>query len=93
MTRCPDVLVPSKEKVVQKTAVPTLDIIPETPDLNVHEKKIRLEPRREYILRDRLLPRLSSYEVIIFDNGSSWNQLIENALTASNICRVKSDSM
>lgn len=70
--------------VIQPTTLPTLDIIPETPDLNVLEKKLRLEPRREYAIRDRLLPHLSEYEVIIFDNGPSWNQLIENALTASN---------
>lgn len=74
----------SLESVIQPTSLPTLDVIPETPDLNVLEKKLRLEPRREYALRDRLLPLLSQYEVVIFDNGPSWNQLIENALTASN---------
>lgn len=71
-------------KVIQSTPLPTLDIIPETPDLNVLEKKLRLEPRREYAFRDRLIPQLAQYEAIIFDNGPSWNQLIENALTASN---------
>lgn len=70
--------------VIQSTSLPTLDVIPETPDLNALEKKLRLEPRREYALRDRLLPHLSQYEVVIFDNGPSWNQLIENALTAAN---------
>ena len=72
------------ESVIQPTFLPTLDVIPETPDLNVLEKKLRLEPRREYVLRDRLLPLLANYDVVIFDNGPSWNQLIENALTASN---------
>jgi len=71
------------EDVIQKTSLPTLDIIPETSDLNVLEKKLRLEPRREYVLKDRLLPKLLQYDVVIFDNGPSWNQLIENALTAA----------
>lgn len=69
--------------VIQKTTLPTLDIIPETPDLNILEKKLRLEPRREYLFKDRLLNELNNYDVIIFDNGPSWNQLIENALTAA----------
>ncbi len=72
-------------QVIQKTSLPTLDIIPETPDLNLLEKKLRLEPRREYLLLDKLIPHLSDYDVIIFDNGPSWNQLIESALTAANI--------
>ncbi len=72
------------DSVIRKTSLPTLDIIPETPDLNILEKKLRLEPRREYLFKDRLLNKLNNYDVIIFDNGPSWNQLIENALTAAN---------
>lgn len=72
------------EKIIKPTSLPTLSIIPETTDLNLLEKKLRLEPRREYLLKDKLVPQLHEYEVIIFDNGPSWNQLIENALTASN---------
>lgn len=71
--------------VIKKTNLPTLDIIPETPSLNVLEKKMRVEPRREYIFKDKLIPHLSEYDIIIFDNGPSWNQLIENALTTSHI--------
>ena len=60
-----------------------MQVIPETPDLNVLEKKLRIEARREYALKDRLISQLGSYDVIIFDNGPSWNQLIENALVAA----------
>lgn len=74
----------SLKKIIKQTSLPTLSIIPETTDLNLLEKKLRLEPRREYLLKDKLVPELNDYEVIIFDNGPSWNQLIENALTASN---------
>lgn len=74
----------SLDKIIKPTSLPTLSIIPETTDLNVLEKKLRLEPRREYLFKDKLIPRLQGYDVIIFDNGPSWNQLIENALTTSN---------
>jgi chromosome partitioning protein len=73
----------SIKEVIKSTSLPTLHVIPETPDLNILEKKLRLEPRREYLLKDRLITLLGDYDVIIFDNGPSWNQLIENALTAS----------
>lgn len=72
------------DKIIKATSLPTLSIIPETTDLNVLEKKLRLEPRREYLFRDKLIPQLKDYDVILFDNGPSWNQLIENALTTSN---------
>ena len=73
------------EHVVQKTSLPTLDIIPETHDLVVLEKWLRHQTRKEYILRDKFLPIVSDYDVIIFDNGPSWNTLIENSLTAADI--------
>jgi chromosome partitioning protein len=72
------------KKIIKSTSLPTLSIIPETTDLNVLEKKLRVEPRREYLFKDKLIPQLQEYDVIIFDNGPSWNQLIENALTTSN---------
>jgi chromosome partitioning protein len=74
----------SLDEVILKTDLPTLDIIPETAELNMLEKKLRFENRKEYVLKDKLLPRLKDYQVVIFDNSPNWNQLIENALTASN---------
>jgi chromosome partitioning protein len=71
--------------IIQKTSLPTLDIIPETHDLVVLDKWLNQQKRREYIFKDRLLPLLSEYEVIIFDNGPSWQHLIENSITASNV--------
>ncbi len=72
-------------EIIQKTSLPTLDIIPETHDLVVLDKWLNQQKRREYIFKDRLLPLLSEYEVIIFDNGPSWQHLIENSITASNV--------
>lgn len=71
--------------IIITTDLPTLHIIPETHDLNLLEKKLRHEKRREYFFRDKLLPDLSNYDVIIFDNGPGWNLLVENVLTASNV--------
>ena len=71
------------QEVIKKTDLPTLDYIPETPELNALEKKLRNELRREYFLSDNLIPCLSDYDVIIFDNSPSWSCLIENSLTAA----------
>lgn len=72
------------EKIILHTELPTLDYIPETPELNALEKSLRNENRREYFIKDRLLPKLSDYEVIILDNSPHWSCLIENSLAASN---------
>jgi chromosome partitioning protein len=73
------------ENIVQKTILPTLDIIPETHDLVVLDKWLNQQKRREYIFKDKLMPLLKNYDVVIFDNGPSWNHLIENSLTASEV--------
>jgi len=70
-------------EIIYKTSLPTLDIIPETHDLVALEKWLNHQTRREYIFKDNLLPLLSEYDVVIFDNGPSWNHLIENSLTTS----------
>ncbi len=72
------------EDVVQKTDLPTLDIIPETTSLGLLERQLRTEKRQEYFFQDNLLPLLKGYEVVIFDNSPNWNALVENSLTASN---------
>lgn len=71
------------DKIIVKTDLNTLDIIPETHDLVVLEKWLNRQTRREYVYKDKLLPLLEDYEVIIFDNGPSWNHLIENAIACS----------
>lgn len=72
------------KKIIQHTELPTLDYIPETPELNALEKSLRNENRREYFIKDRLIQKLGNYEIIIFDNSPHWSCLIENALAASN---------
>lgn len=71
------------QDVIQPTALPTLDIIPETHDLVILDKWINQQKRREYLYKDKLIPKLSNYDVIIFDNNPSWNHLTENSIVAS----------
>lgn len=71
-------------EIIRKTTLPTLDIIPETPALSHLEMKIRLMPRREYLFKEKLIPALKGYQVVLFDNGSGLNQLAENSLVAAN---------
>ena len=73
----------SLQSIIIKTELPTLDIIPENHDLNGLEMRLRNERKREYIFSEQLISKLEDYEVIIFDNGPSWNLLVENALASS----------
>ncbi len=72
------------EEVIHKTDLPTLDIIPETPQLNDLILLINQKTLREFRFRDELLPHLETYDVVLFDNGPSWNSLVENSLASSN---------
>ena len=72
------------KQIIQPTSLPTLDIISETHELAILEKWINQQPRKEYFFKDKLLPLLQEYEVIIFDNAPSWSSLIENAIVSSN---------
>lgn len=71
--------------IILNTSLPTLDILPEVPEIFSLEKKLRLETRREYVFVERFMSQLTDYQVVIFDNSPNWNQLVENSLTASNI--------
>jgi chromosome partitioning protein len=72
------------EDVIHKTDLPTLDIIPETPQLNDLILLINQKTLREFRFRDELLSHLEGYDVVLFDNGPSWNTLVENSLACSN---------
>ena len=72
------------EKTILKTDLPTLDIIPETSDLNFMAKKMRVENRREYIFKEKLVKKLKEYDVILYDCTPGWNDLTENSLVSAN---------
>lgn len=68
------------------TDLPNLSLIPETPELVALEQSLTLRNRREYWLRDNVLePLKSQFDLILLDASPNWNQLITNALTASDL--------
>jgi len=74
----------SLDEIVKKTSIPTLDIIPETPDLIALEKALRSENRREYIFSDLIEDYFSDYDLVLLDNAPAWSLLAECSLTAAN---------
>ena len=72
------------QNIILKTDLPTMDIIPETSDLNFMAKKMRVENRREYIFREKLVNKLKEYDVILYDCTPGWNDLTENSLVSAN---------
>lgn len=76
-----------KGKSIKETIYPTdlrtLSYVPETPELSIMEKEMRSANRKEYVILDKVLPLLTDFDVVIFDNSPSWSSLIENALVAS----------
>lgn len=73
------------KKVIRKTSLPTLDIIPETHDLVILDKWLAQQNRKEYIYKDKLTPLLNDYDVILFDCNPGWSHLVENAIVCSNV--------
>lgn len=71
----------SIQSLIQKTNLPTLDLIPETLDLE--ELLLFLESKPSSFFRDELLPHLHDYEVVLWDPGPRWNALAKQALGCS----------
>lgn len=71
------------KSIIKPTTLPTLDIIPETHELVLLDKWLAQQNRREYVFKDKLIPFLSEYDVILFDNSPTWNHLVENSLVVS----------
>ena len=72
--------------VIQKTDLPTLDVIPETASLAMLGKMIPANGSKQNpytLFKDKLLPLLAEYDLVIFDNAPNWSPLVENALTAA----------
>lgn len=72
------------EDVIKKTDLPTLDIIPETGELAELERRLQGADGREAVFKKKLIPAIKGYDVVIFDNSPSWNQLVKNSLFCAN---------
>ena len=74
------------EDIIVGTDLPTLSLIPETPELVALEQSLNTRHRREYWLRDNvILPLKKNYDLIFIDCSPNWNQLITNALVSSDV--------
>ena len=74
------------EDVTLPTDLPTLFVIPETPELAVLDSSLVNEVAREKWLRTEVTDELKkSFDLIILDCGPSWNQLVTNAITACDV--------
>lgn len=71
------------KKIILKTDLPTLDFIPETPSMKDLIILLSQKTLKEFRFKEELIPLIDSYDVIIFDNGPSWNLLVENSLACS----------
>lgn len=72
--------------LVHSTDLPSLDFIPETPELVNLEKSLSLVNRREFWLKNRVTdPLKQKYDLIVLDASPNWNLLITNALIACDV--------
>lgn len=69
--------------LIQRTNLPTLDFIPETPSLAELILFLNQRTLKEFRFQEELIPHLKDYEVLLFDNGPSWNALVENSLACA----------
>lgn len=74
------------DEILVNTDLPTLALIPETPELVALEQSLNTRHRREYWLKDEVIDPLKQHHDLIFiDCSPNWSQLITNALVSSDI--------
>ncbi|MBF0300155.1 MAG: ParA family protein [Oligoflexia bacterium] len=72
--------------VIQKTDLPTLDYIPETLELSILDRWLKLQRNQETIIKNKIVSKLKNeYNFVIFDCNPSWDTIVDNALESSNI--------
>ena len=73
-------------ELIVPTSLPTLSMIPETPELVVLEKMLFQKARRESWLLDTIVrPLKSHFDLIVLDSSPNWNLLTTNALVACDV--------
>ena len=76
----------SFDQIIVNTELPTLSLIPETPDLVSLEREISSRNMRDFWLRDNVIePLKKDFDLVIIDCSPNWNLLISNALIACDI--------
>ena len=76
------------EETVLTTDLPTLSLLPETPELAALDDALSGvgELRREYWLTENVVnPLKQRFDLIVLDCSPNWNMLVTNALVASDV--------
>lgn len=74
------------DEIIVQTDLPTLSLIPETPELVSLEREISSRNMRDFWLRDNVVaPLRERFDLIILDCSPNWNLLISNALMACDV--------
>lgn len=86
----------SIEEVIEHSDIPTLDFIPETPALTQLDREIGgMDFREQWLKNEVINPLKKHYDLIVLDCSPNWNNLITNALIASDLiispleCKIK----
>ncbi len=76
----------SIDDIIKPTVLPSLFLIPETPELLALNEALANINRREYWLeRNVIEPLKQHFDLIIMDCSPNWNKLITNALVGSDV--------
>jgi chromosome partitioning protein len=74
------------DQCVVPTEIPTLFIIPESSELVALDAHLTNETRRDYWLQENVVePLKKKFDLILIDCPPNWNQLVSNALIASDV--------
>jgi chromosome partitioning protein len=86
----------SLEDLIEVSDIPTLHFIPETPALTQLDRDIgSMDFREHWLDKEVITPLKSKYDLIVIDCSPNWNNLITNALIASDLiispleCKIK----
>ncbi len=73
-------------EIINKTNIPTLDLIPETAELAAFNESLNNINRREYWIKENVTDILKRhYDLVIMDCSPNWNKLTTNALMACDV--------
>lgn len=74
------------EEIIVSTDLPTLSLIPETPELVAMNDTLSTINRREFWLKEKVIEKLkNNFDLIIMDCSPNWNKLTTNALVACDV--------
>lgn len=71
--------------IIKKTDLEYLDYIPEGDDLDRLALSLVTKNRGEYQIKEKLLPLLKNYDVIIFDNPPAYSKLSVSSMIACDV--------